>query len=219
MAGYTQAMRAALPMLVLLLVLSACAEQEKKEGKLIIYRPVDMAVVEGDNLVWAGSSNWGLNAHHDWTIETGTLPPGMTLAPNANVFEISGVCTVAGDYPFTLKLDVEGRIARVNALFRVAPTTGPLTIYSPAIKTAVAGTAYSFEIIATGGSNAGYNWAVTAGSLPPGMGISVGAGSFLAGTPTTAGTYSFTLELTDSAANTTTASYTMEVVQIQHGPG
>lgn len=215
---YTQAMRRALPLL-LLLALSACAEQEAKEGKLIIYRPVDMAVVEGDNLVWAGSTNWAFTAHHDWTIETGTLPPGMTLTPDDNVFEISGVCTVAGDYPFTLKADVEGRIARTSVLFRVAPTTGPLTIYSPAIATAVTGVDFGFEIIATGGSNAGYNWAVTAGSLPPGLAIQTSTmGSFLAGKATTKGTYSFTLELTDSAANTTSASFTMEVVQIVYGP-
>jgi len=211
-------MRAILPLL-LLLALSACAEQEAKEGKLIIKRPVDMAVVEGDNLVWAGSTNWAFTAHHDWTIESGTLPPGMTLTPNDNVFEISGVCTVAGDYAFTLKADVEGRIARTSALFRVAPTTGPLTIYSPAIKPAVAGTSYGFEIIATGGSNSGYSWAVTAGSLPPGLAVNQsGAGSFLTGTPTAKGMYTFTLELTDSAANTTSASFTMEVVQIVYGP-
>lgn len=207
-----------LPLLLLVLLSSACEDEEKKPGPIIIYRPVDMAVAQGDNLVWAGSSNWGINAHHVWSIETGTLPPGMSLISNTNVFQIDGVCSVAGDYAFTLKLEINGRAQRTNALFRVAPLTGPLTIYSPAMKPGIAGSAYSFEIIATGGSNSGYSWAVTAGSLPPGLGISTGASTYLAGTPTTKGTYTFTLELTDSAANTTSATFTMEVVQILHGP-
>ncbi len=208
-----------LPLLVLVLLSSACEDEEKKPGPIIIYRPVDMAVAQGDNLVWAGSSNWGINAHHVWSIEAGTLPPGMSLTSNTNVFQIDGVCSVAGDYAFTLKLEINGRAQRTNALFRVAPLTGPLTIYSPAMEPGIAGGAYSVEIIATGGSNSGYSWAVTAGSLPPGLAVNQsGAGSFLTGTPTAKGMYTFTLELTDSAANTTSASFTMEVVQIVYGP-
>lgn len=212
-------MRKVLPLLLLVLLASACEDDEKKPGPIVIYRPVDMAVAQGDNLVWAGSSNWGINAHHVWSIETGSLPPGMTLSPNVNVFQIDGVCTTAGDYPFTLKVEINGREQRTNVLFRVAPPTGPLTIYSPAMKTGVTGNSYNFEIIATGGSNSGYTWAVTAGALPPGLVVTQStAGSFLTGTPSAKGWYTFTLELTDSAANVTTASFTMEVVTIQHGP-
>ncbi len=60
-----------------------------------------------------------------------------------------------------------------------------------------------------------YTWTVAAGSsLPPGMGLLAGSGgvsSYLAGTPTTSGTYTSVLQVTDAKGQTTTASVTMKI--------
>lgn len=66
------------------------------------------------------------------------------------------------------------------------------------------GTAYSETITASGGT-APYSFAVTAGSLPPGLSLS--SGGVLSGTPTTAGSYSFTISATDSNSNTGSQAY------------
>jgi predicted extracellular nuclease len=63
------------------------------------------------------------------------------------------------------------------------------------------GVPYSVTFTASGGSGSGYTFAQTAGTLPPGLTLS---GAVLSGTPTTAGPFNFTIQVTDSA--TTTAS-------------
>ncbi len=68
---------------------------------------------------------------------------------------------------------------------------------------------YSFA--AGGGSGGGYqNWTVT-GSLPPGL-VWNSAGDSLTGTPTMAGSYTFSVTVTDSAGNTSMAqSFTIQI--------
>lgn len=56
---------------------------------------------------------------------------------------------------------------------------------------------YSLAFAAVGGSGTYSQWAVSAGSLPPGLSLAAGSG-VLSGTPTTAGTFNFTVRVTDS---------------------
>jgi len=54
-----------------------------------------------------------------------------------------------------------------------------------------------------------YTFAVTAGTLPPGLTLT--PAGLLSGTPTTAGSYNFTVTVTDSLGQTGTATYTLSV--------
>src|SRR5207249_398076 len=54
-----------------------------------------------------------------------------------------------------------------------------------------------------------FTWAVTSGALPPGLSL---AGSTISGTPTTAGTYTFTLRATDANGCQGSRSYNWQVV-------
>lgn len=60
----------------------------------------------------------------------------------------------------------------------------------------VVNSAYSNTLAATGGSGA-YSWSVTSGSLPAGLSLNSSTGA-ISGTPTTAGSSSFTLQVADS---------------------
>src|ERR1035438_1395556 len=71
-----------------------------------------------------------------------------------------------------------------------------------------AGGAYSQDLAATGGSGA-YTWTITSGTLPAGLTLS---GANITGTPTAAGTFTFTLQVTDSAGNTATQAFSLTVV-------
>ncbi|MEU6204817.1 putative Ig domain-containing protein [Micromonospora musae] len=61
---------------------------------------------------------------------------------------------------------------------------------------------YAFELTASGGVTP-YVWSVSVGSLPPGLSLAPSTG-LLSGTPTTAGTFSFTVRLTDVLAQSIT---------------
>ena len=83
-----------------------------------------------------------------------------------------------------------------------------LAVSNTSLPTAVTGTPYSTQLNATGGDG-NYSWSLAAGSLP--AGLSLGANGTIAGTPSAAGTSSFTV-LVESAAATATKGLSMAVL-------
>jgi uncharacterized protein (TIGR03437 family) len=74
------------------------------------------------------------------------------------------------------------------------------------------GAPYSGFLQASGGTPPYQNWKVTAGSLPPGVSLDSSSGQF-GGTPTAAGTFSFTVTVNDSSGLTSLpANLSIEVV-------
>jgi hypothetical protein len=88
--------------------------------------------------------------------------------------------------------------------------TNSLAITPPTLPAAFAGTSYSQTLTANGGSSP-YTWSVATGTLPPGLTLS--SAGVISGTPTTAGTSSFTIQVSDSSSQnlTATQSYTLQV--------
>ena len=92
----------------------------------------------------------------------------------------------------------------------------PLTITTTqsTLPPAYSGLAYpSTTLAASGGSGTGYTWSVTSGltgsnSLQT-LNLAVSAAGVITGTPATTGTANFTVQVTDSASRTTTATYTI----------
>ena len=82
-----------------------------------------------------------------------------------------------------------------------------LTTTSP-LASALAGTNYSQTFAAAGGT-APYTYAISGGTVPAGLSLS-GSG-VLGGTPTTAGTYSFTVQATDAVALTVQKAYSLTI--------
>jgi putative Ig domain-containing protein len=71
------------------------------------------------------------------------------------------------------------------------PPQPPLTITTDSIPTATVGTSYTATLAASGASS--FSWTISAGSLPPGL--TLGSDGALRGTPTGAGTYTFTVRV------------------------
>ena len=88
--------------------------------------------------------------------------------------------------------------------------TGQITITGSSLPAGTVGTAYSYTIPASGGTPP-YAWSITTGTLPAGLKLS--STGVISGTPTTAGTSSFTVQVTDSAAvpATATASFSLAI--------
>lgn len=77
--------------------------------------------------------------------------------------------------------------------------------------TATAGTAYTtYTFTAASSPSQPISFGVASGSLPPGLTFDDSTG-ILSGTPTTAGTYTFTISATNAAGTTTTSSRTITV--------
>jgi hypothetical protein len=75
------------------------------------------------------------------------------------------------------------------------PVVGSITISPAQLATATVGTAYTASINAQGGA-APYQFVLVHGAIPPGLSLNTTTGR-VSGTPTTAGTYSFRLNVTD----------------------
>jgi len=147
----------------------------------------------------------GGTAPYTFAVTSGTLPAGLTLASNG---ALSGTPTTPGTFAFT----VTGRDANGNSGTRNYSVTiaagSTLTINPTTLPDGSAGTAYSQTISATGGT-APLSFAVTSGTLPTGLTLaSTGA---LSGTPTTQGTFSFTVTGTDASGNFGTRNYSVTI--------
>jgi len=73
----------------------------------------------------------------------------------------------------------------------------PLAISTTSLSAGVLGTPYSGFLAANGGTSP-YTWSITSGSLPAGIGLVAGSGA-LTGTPTTSGTFNFTVAVSDGS--------------------
>lgn len=98
--------------------------------------------------------------------------------------------------------------AEYNVVWTVNSLTAlSITTTSP-LDTGTVGTPYSVVMAATGGTIP-YTWS-DSGGLPPGLTLNPGTG-VISGTPTLAGTYNFTITVTDSVPNSVLKSFTIVV--------
>ncbi|EOU9538896.1 autotransporter domain-containing protein [Cronobacter dublinensis] len=95
----------------------------------------------------------------------------------------------------------------------LAPMTVTIAPASGALPAATAGSAWSQTLSATGGS-APYTW--TAHGLPAGISLNAATGA-LSGTPTTAGSFTFSVAAKEAGNVSATASYTLVVGAVTPG--
>lgn len=136
-----------------------------------------------------------------FAITTGALPTGLSMAANGAV---SGGTTAApGNFTFTITAtDSLGATSTQPANINVvAPAGGipTITTTSPLTGGTVGSVYGPVNFAATGGTSP-YTWALAPGSGALPAGLALGTGGDLTGTPTAAGTFGFTVRVTDSAS-------------------
>lgn len=156
-------------------------------------------------------------------IIAGQLPNGLFLSdPNAgstpcklDMIVVSGVPTTVQTNTFTLRAtdDASGAQATIVVTITINPPLG-IVINAQLPWSPVVGSFSNLWIDGSGGVRP-YTWARTAGQLPPGMSLVQdnrdGPLVRITGTPTTAGTFTFTLRVTDSKGATASRSLSVTV--------
>jgi hypothetical protein len=132
-----------------------------------------------------------------WTISAGSLPPGLSLWGG----QISGKPTQAGTFSFTVKV-VDGK--------QTATKDGSITVdYNVAITTDSLPSGrlnQPYSQALTAAYNTGtVTWSLASGSLPNGLTLSTDG--TISGTPTSSGSFYFTVQAQDSATSITKQLY------------
>ena len=136
----------------------------------------------------------GTPPYTNFSIISGSLPPGLIL--NTNTGAITGTPTAAGSFPYTAKVtDSTGATSDTTSLTcNITIIPGPALLCSGG--SGVVGSPFTASLVATGGVPP-YVFSLIAGSLPPGLTLNTNTG-VISGTPTAAGTSSFTVQVKDA---------------------
>lgn len=132
---------------------------------------------------------------YTFTLARGTLPPGLTISSGGT---ISGTPSQTGTFSFTVRV-ADASTPRQTAMRSLSiAVSAPLVISTMTLSDGVRGTPYSGNLVGSGGTLP-YGWSVSAGALPPGLAVDAGTG-VVSGTPTSAGTFQFTITLDDASS-------------------
>ena len=153
--------------------------------------------------------------YSSWTRTSGTLPPGLSLDPATGA--ITG--TVAASVPqpsynFTVSV-TDGAGTTVSKAFTINITS--LTISTAALKPWTQSAPGYTDTLVSAGGTAPITWSISAGqgvgTLSPAPGLSINAATgAITGTPSQAGTYTFTAKATDANAQPRTATQILTIV-------
>src|SRR6266851_4602610 len=166
------------------------------------------------------TSNGAVNT---FTIAAGSLPPGMSMPATFGAAGtiVAGTPTQQGTFTFTVRAvpfaTPQGPSAQQGFSITVDPPL-PLAITStsplPAGQVGVSYFPLTFFLVSAAPTP--ITWSVASGQLPPGLALSSPnapaiIGNQLSGTPTTAGTFVFTMKVTDALGRQATGQFSLTV--------
>ncbi|NLB51370.1 MAG: hypothetical protein GX808_00305, partial [Syntrophomonadaceae bacterium] len=121
------------------------------------------------------------------------------------------VVNATGDFEWTFTPTDTTLYNVVTGTVNVVANPAALAINGGTLNQATQGVPYEYQLgTVTKGGVLPYTWSVSSGALPAGITLNSTTG-YLAGTPTAAGTYSFSIMVTDSHPNSASADYTLLV--------
>ena len=134
--------------------------------------------------------------NYTWSIFAGSMPDGLSFVAATGL--ITGTPKTASKYNFTIKLS-DG-INTAYQYLSVKINTAPLVIETDSqLPDGTVGVEYLQVLHASGGASS-YTWSITGGEMPDSIGLEV-LDAEISGTPTEAGTYNFSIKVTDGTNN------------------
>jgi hypothetical protein len=134
-----------------------------------------------------------------------------TVTGNSASFLAAGNCTItasqAGNSTYAAAAPVSQTFSVVTPLRATNPSSLP---------SGISGASYSANLAADGGTPP-YSWSILSGSLP--TSLQLAAGGLISGTPDPAGTFTFTVQVTDSGSPAKTAAQQLRLDIASGAPG
>jgi large repetitive protein len=149
----------------------------------------------------------GPDVHASWSVQSGSLPPGITLSTSG---ALAGTPTTEGSYQFVVKAQNGGPFDTETYTLAVRQ---PVTVRSPFASArpprSEVGIRFGATAAASGGTGR-YTWTLVSGALPAGLALNSASGA-VAGTPQSAGNFAFALTATDDEGRVATANGALTV--------
>jgi hypothetical protein len=133
-----------------------------------------------------------------WTLVSGSLPPGVQMLPFPGAdsqLNFQGTATQSGTYNFVVR--AKDPIFQFQANDSIIIIPAALNLTDDLMQIGVVGRAFDHTVAVSGGTPP-YTFAVTSGSLPPGLQLNPTTGE-ITGTPQAAGLTQFTITLADAS--------------------
>jgi hypothetical protein len=144
------------------------------------------------------------NPSYNWSVFSGSLPPGLSMDSGGT---IQGTPTLSGTSNFAVQVSDNNGSTATQALWLTIYV--PLQVTTTSLSSGTTNVAYNSQQLAAGGGQPPYIWSLASGVLPPGLSLSTNG--VISGTPTTAGTSSFVVQVTDSVLATATQALSLVV--------
>ncbi len=140
-----------------------------------------------------------------FSLASGTLPSGLTLAANGT---LSGTPMVTGSFPITVTVTDANGCTGTGPTYNLVIACQTITVTPPAVNSGVAGSPFS-QTFTQSGAIGSATFSLAAGTLPSGLSLATNGG--LSGTPLQTGTFTITVKVTDANGCTGTTNYTLTI--------
>ncbi len=141
----------------------------------------------------------------------GSLPDGTKLFNFAtSTGLIFGTPKTEGTFTFTIEVKDETRATDTETFSITIQPPPPLVVTTETLSNGTVGEFYCCGNLFASGGVPGYTWSVVSGELPPGLELPRRENT-ISGTPTMAGTFMFTVQVTDERGTTTEKAFTITI--------
>ncbi len=155
----------------------------------------------------------GGSTYYTWSINgPGSNPDGLTIGAQTGI--ISGIPTASGTFNVIIvATDSTNTSTSFQTTLNVSAASG-FFISTTSLPNGSTAIAYSQLLTQSGGPSTGVSWSLTSGTLPPGLTLVTNANSTatISGTPTSSGTYNFSVQASYTSGSTFTANQALSIV-------